>query len=556
MKFTVRLHSRGQVEPVRESADFAVDGIYSAAEFAVGSRGGVEGGGHRGSHDAGVDAVVAQGGAQPLVGDAVAAGARDALDESAQPEPPQVVGHAVAVVLVERQSEQRRHMLAQIAVGEAPGQQAEGEHGGEQGLRPRVAEAQRRCALSLDDARGVQVLEPFGSDVAVVADRLGAQQAPVGFEADPLQVVKVLQPSADVEVVGVVDHRLGAQRAPLLVVLLDPRVLVVDVQRRDDPVGDDAGSEPRWCAPGDAPVEDQLHAVGTAEVEVRPDHVLEEHPSLDGAVEHLGQRELGLEDGDVVADAGGAVGGRVGVRQARQPLAQQRVDRLRVQPVRQPAHELGVPAAENAVVQRLEADPPLRQLALQVLVPVHAQLRVVREVRAELDEQRAEVVVEDVEVVVVHHRRRRHQPRVRSALRRLPPLRARHPRLLLRLADVQHALRPVGLAQVRLRPLVLALPAVEGHKLHPLPAREALDVRHEAPRHRPHQRRRRHRIAPDVAQEVRGARTGLQRRHVHVQVHAVDAFQFQGGVLGQYLGRRSCYAHGAGSGRWAPHRPL
>ena len=51
-------------------------------------------------------------------------------------------------------------------------------------------------------------------------------------------------PSADIEVVGVVDHRLGAQGATLLVVLLDARVLVVDVQRRDHPVGDYAGSIP------------------------------------------------------------------------------------------------------------------------------------------------------------------------------------------------------------------------------------------------------------------------------------------------------------------------
>ena len=82
----------------------------------------------------------------------------------------------------------------------------------------------------------------------VVAGGLGAQQAPVGFEADPLQDVKVFRPSADVEDVGVVDHRLGTRRAPLLVVLLDPGMPVVDVQRRDDPIGDDAGSEPRWCA--------------------------------------------------------------------------------------------------------------------------------------------------------------------------------------------------------------------------------------------------------------------------------------------------------------------
>ena len=38
------------------------------------------------------------------------------------------------------------------------------------------------------------------------------------------------QPLADVEVVGIIDRRLGPQSAALLVILLDSRTLVVDVQ--------------------------------------------------------------------------------------------------------------------------------------------------------------------------------------------------------------------------------------------------------------------------------------------------------------------------------------
>ena len=109
-----------------------------------------------------------------------------------------------------------------------------------------------------------------------------------------------------------------AEHAALLVVLLDARVLVVELQRRDDPY---AGSIPRGGALGDAPVEDELHMVGTAEVEVLAHDLLEEDPPLDGPVEHLGEGELGLEDRDVVADAGPAVRHRVRMRQARQALA-------------------------------------------------------------------------------------------------------------------------------------------------------------------------------------------------------------------------------------------
>ena len=113
----------------------------------------------------------------------------------------------------------------------------------EEALHPPVAEAERRGALAVDAHRTVQLVEHVGSEGTVVAEALDAQQASVGGEADLLQIIEVPQPAADREVVRVVDDRLGAQGAPFLVVLLDARVLVVDVQRRDDPVGDDAGCD-------------------------------------------------------------------------------------------------------------------------------------------------------------------------------------------------------------------------------------------------------------------------------------------------------------------------
>ena len=52
---------------------------------------------------------------------------------------------------------------------EAVGQHPEGEQAGEQGLSAGVAEAQRRGALAVDDARPMEIVEPSGSDGAVVA---------------------------------------------------------------------------------------------------------------------------------------------------------------------------------------------------------------------------------------------------------------------------------------------------------------------------------------------------------------------------------------------------
>ena len=45
----------------------------------------------------------------------------------------------------------------------------------------------------------MEVVERSGSDGAVVADFLDAQQASVGGEADLLEIIEILQPSADIE---------------------------------------------------------------------------------------------------------------------------------------------------------------------------------------------------------------------------------------------------------------------------------------------------------------------------------------------------------------------
>ena len=62
---------------------------------------------------------------------------------------------------------------------------------------------------------------------------------------------------------------------------------------------------------------------------------------------------------------------------------------------------LGIGAAQDAVVERFEGDPFARQLPL--FVPVDVELGVERKMGAELDKERAELAVQPVNVIVVHH---------------------------------------------------------------------------------------------------------------------------------------------------------
>jgi hypothetical protein len=64
---------------------------------------------------------------------------------------------------------------------------------------------------------------------------LDFEQTSVGLKADLPQGGQVREPLADVEIARVVYGDLGAERSTSFVVLLDPRTLVIDIQRRKLP---------------------------------------------------------------------------------------------------------------------------------------------------------------------------------------------------------------------------------------------------------------------------------------------------------------------------------
>src|SRR5207247_11407704 len=121
--------------------DVAVDGSIQPVE--VGTQRGVAGpaGGQdraqAGTEDAGVDAREEEDGAETSGGEPVVMAAGDAPDEAVQAQASEVVGHPAGGHEAGVYAQQLSQGLAQVAIGETAGQEAEQDQGAEQGLRAR-----------------------------------------------------------------------------------------------------------------------------------------------------------------------------------------------------------------------------------------------------------------------------------------------------------------------------------------------------------------------------------------------------------------------------------
>ena len=403
-----------------------------------------------------------------------------------------------------------------------------------------VGEAQGSGALPVDSRRPGDASERGFADRAVVTDPLDVQETSVGLKADFPQGGEVRQSSADLEVVRVVDGRLRPERAPFCGVLLDAGVFVIDVAGGRDTLGDHPGPKaPRRLLPH-PPSEDELDLVWAAAVTVFPNHLVEEDPAGQGAVEYLGQAELGLQDRELIAVAGPPIAECKRVRQARQPLVEERLDRGRRQSVAERLQLLGRGTREDPVIQSLIRDPTRGELALDVLMPVETELGVVRDVGAELQEDGPEVPIHAVEVVVVHHGGGADEPGIRPAgLRVATALGAEDWRLLLGLADDEDPLSAGEPGQGLGHHVVLSLTFLKGEQRHLVRRHKRFDRRHERPTHRGHQGRGGKQLAAMGAKEPGDAALGLEPRHIRVEVQAVDAFDFQRRVLAQDLTHRA-----------------
>ena len=195
------------------------------------------------AHDAGVGPGEGEGGSEPEVSQPVAVAALHALDEPMQTESPEVVGHPARGDVAGIDPQQWSDILPQIAIGKPAGLETEDHQGGQQLLHALVVEAKSRDPPTVHLEGSSHLAGSVLTDSAVVGQSLDVQETSVGLEADLAQHREVLEPPADGEVSGVVDGRLGPQRPPFLMMLLDVGALVVEVERGDDAVGDDAGAE-------------------------------------------------------------------------------------------------------------------------------------------------------------------------------------------------------------------------------------------------------------------------------------------------------------------------
>ena len=114
------------------------------------------------------------------------------------------------------------------------------------------------------------------------------------------------------------------------------------VQGGHDTGGEHSRAKAPGRAPGHAPGKDQLHPIGSAEIEILPDHFLEEATARERSVQYLGQCELRLQDREPIPVACGPMLGRKRMRQPPEPFAKHRLDLLLIERLRQPLHPSGV----------------------------------------------------------------------------------------------------------------------------------------------------------------------------------------------------------------------
>ncbi len=344
--------------------------------------------------------------------------------------------------------------------------------------------------------------------------------------------------------------------------MLDVAALVLDVQARHDSVRDDARVKTPRRGPGDAAPEEQLHAIRPPQVQVVADDLFEELPPPQGAIEDLGAADLDLQHGQLIAEPRRLILRRQGQGQLGQPSAEEALDVGRAQPVADRLQRGRIRATQEPIVQGDTRDPAPLELPLGPLVAVETDLDRIGGVAAHLDEGRAPLVIDDVDVVVVHAHRLAAEGEVHPA----PLLRlARRPARGALLRDPhQDDARGPGEPRSILFNKIILLPILflEFNPRHAPGLRPGPQPRAEGLGDPSEQRGRGNPPAPHPAQERHHPALALQAGHVAVEVQPIHTLHVQGHVLRDNL----CYVghgplpglvtHGRGTTHQRPREAL
>src|ERR1700736_422960 len=134
-------------------------------------------------------------------------------------------------------------MLPEHSIRESVRQEPEEDEGVEQRVDAAIGKAHRGGALCGDLKRTLECLKRLFREDGVVSNPLDVKETSVGPEADLPECGKVVEPSPDPEIIGVVDRGLSAEGPALFVVLLDASGFVIDVQRGGHAFGNHTRAE-------------------------------------------------------------------------------------------------------------------------------------------------------------------------------------------------------------------------------------------------------------------------------------------------------------------------